>query len=174
MTYNIPDYKRAVIEAEKILDELGYDEPPVSPLEIAEYIGLSVVQNVSLQLPTPTYIENKREIAARLDGLNKTIFVNTQQPPKNMIFAIAHQVGYFVLNKQKVVTDINSVRPLLRGKELLNPNIDEMKEAYHFAANLMVPFDMLKKYRKESNSVLSTIFTVPVTVINYQLQEFRK
>ena len=41
-----PDYNKAQHEAQKTLDALGYSAPPVSPLDVAAFYGLSVVEVV--------------------------------------------------------------------------------------------------------------------------------
>jgi Zn-dependent peptidase ImmA (M78 family) len=167
----LPDFQKAVTEAEKLIDEIGYDAPPISPLEAAEYLGISVMQLDTQPLTAETTPENALLTkSSRLDAKKGQVFVNAQQPPKHQLFTIALQLGYYIFTEHTQTTRGRPKKHVLpRGRELFNPTDKLGKEAYHFAANLTVPEDMLQRYRDQPNTVLSTIFGVPLAVISYRL-----
>lgn len=153
---NKPDYKKASLEAKRVLDENYILGPPVLAYELAENCGLKVFVEVF----------EDSSIAGMLDIDNKTIFVNKHDSITRQSFTIAHELGHWLLHvKQGTMNH----KDFLYRKPLGSPDEDWMeKEANWFAANLLVPSDMLKLYDTYSQDETANIFKVSPSVIGYR------
>ena len=151
-----PDNRKASDEAKRILDENYIAEPPVLVHELAENYGLLVFVNEF----------DNDSIAGELDVENKSIFVNKNDSLTRQAFTIAHEFGHWILHVQN--GDMAKEEILYR-KPLNNPGETWMEqEANWFAANLLVPTEMLKKYEHLSQKEAANIFRVSTSVIGYR------
>lgn len=153
---NKPDFKRAEKEALALLENFGYEKPPINPVDIAEAMGIRV-----------RFVELKGEddkISGFYYAKEDAIYVNRKEFSLRQTFTIAHELGHKVLHKDWL--ESSSYQVLLRD-QTANPKDDpKEQEANAFAANLLVPKFMLDKYAPiASIPELSTLFMVSKPVI---------
>ena len=154
-----PNYQLAQSKAESLLSELGYTSPPISPVVIANHLGLTIVE---AEMP-----ENLKTIAGFLDMESKTIVINQADPTTRQAFTIAHEIGHYVMHKDFIEENPKEYKILYRDP-LLNVKVPIEQEANCFAANLLVPMDILKQYEKFPDSALSVLFQVSQEVIAFR------
>ncbi|HLX54303.1 MAG TPA: ImmA/IrrE family metallo-endopeptidase [Aquella sp.] len=154
------DYKRAESEAQKLLESLGYTKPPVDPLEIA------------IELNIPVKFVNFSDEYNNISGFyyykDNSIYVNKTERPNRQTFTIAHELGHKILHEEWIKSDNYQV---LFREQLAIPSKDpKEQEANCFAANLLVPKEMLIMYKDiASIDELSTLFMVSKPVIRNRL-----
>ncbi len=102
------------------------------------------------------------------------LYVNLQDNASRRRFTIAHELGHWRLHKNELLTNPN--RAILFRIAIGQLNKDPVeKDANIYAANLLVPLDMLKRYRKEKNKEeLADLFDVSTEVIGYRLSLLKK
>ncbi|ALR88178.1 ImmA/IrrE family metallo-endopeptidase [Acetobacter pasteurianus] len=160
-----PDFARARQAAEETLRSLKIIYPPVDPRFIAEALGISV-NYVKFAFPT------SEEISGYIQPDKNQIVVNEELPTNRILFTIAHELGHFLLHKQYVKSHNYNVFPRYNNYPKGKP--PEEVEADIFAANLLVPFYMLKKYENvASTHELAKMFCVSEDVIVNQLYWLR-
>lgn len=159
------DYDKAKRTALEILQRYGYTDPPISPFEVAAYLGLSVREIV---MPV-----EYRNVSGFIDLSQHVIFVNKEDPVNRRAFTVAHEVGHYLLHKDEILSDPYAYQFLYRDATLTNEKALE-KEANYFAANLLVPSTMLEKFKNYSAALLSKLFIVSQEVINYRLKDLEK
>ena len=92
--------------------------------------------------------------------------VNKDDPPNRQRFTIAHELGHYIMQKE-YVKDESKYKVLLR-RPLKDLNYTkEEKEANCFAAYLLVPSDLMEKYKDVSTSISASLFAVSEDVIRY-------
>lgn len=161
MAYDCSEAER---QALNLLREHGIANPPVDPEAIAESLGVRVLY--------ADFGDKHRDLISGLirfqeDG-SASILVNSATSANRKTFTIAHELGHFVMHKEWAKGP-NYVLPRLNGYAATKPR--EEVEADAFAANLLVPTEMLKKYsRVASVYELSKIFVVSEQVINNRLK----
>lgn len=125
---------RAVKEAaNRLLIEQGITQPPVPVEEIAEAVGVRV-----------RYSPFEGELAGMLvrgDG-QAIIGVNSLHHPNRQRFTIAHELGHLLLHKGEVHIDRSFRINKRDGVSSLGGDPEEI-EANRFAAELLIPFEML-------------------------------
>ena len=94
------------------------------------------------------------------------IYVNKHEYPLRQSFTIAHELGHALLHREWARTGNYSVLMRDNGTDHGEPH---EKEANSFAANLLVPRELLDKYRHLSEGDLSKLFAVSVPVIRNRL-----
>ena len=155
-------YHFAQQEAEKLLRDLGYDAPPVSPLDIAASLGLTIAP---VSMP-----DEYKDVAGFLDQPKKTIFINSDETFARQMFTIAHELGHFILHKDIIDENPEQYNILFRNSPFKDDRPME-QEANCFAANLLVPQEMLRKYKRYPNTLLATLFQVSPEVIGYRKKD---
>lgn len=120
---NLKTYTKSDIEQKA--DEIRkYSKTfPISVLEIANALGLSVLQ----------FAPKENGVSGMLDRRTNTIYINQNDSPARKRFSVAHEIGHFVLHKKDgaFISYRNNVSSL--GYEI------EEIEANHFAATLLMP-----------------------------------
>lgn len=122
------DDTRAILQAKKLLIESKAGQTrPINLAIIITELGLKA-----------TYKEDMTDYAL-LNPMDKTIYVlKDNQPIKEKIFAIAHEIGHWVLHSR----DKERPRLNFNGNESLNKVfIEEEKEANAFAFELLMPYE---------------------------------
>ena len=159
-TRAMADFAKAIREAKRILEEFGFEAPPINPVTIARDLG---VQVTFVKLP-PQY----QSVSGFYDSADDAIFVNKAEHPRRMTFTIAHELGHRVLHREWSAS--NDYRVLMRDQSLLTVDPKE-QEANAFAAHLLVPTKMLANYRDiASTEELSKLFAVSMPVIRNRLK----
>ncbi|MCL1816174.1 MAG: ImmA/IrrE family metallo-endopeptidase [Clostridiales bacterium] len=102
------------------------------------------------------------------DGKEYIIFINREAAPNRKRFTIAHEIGHYVLFKEKQAADNNAVLDyvLYRVDDYDFYSVSdkaEEKAANVFAAELLMPIDPLKKLWKEG------VHTIPVLAAKFSV-----
>ena len=156
MVDRLPDYERAEGFAEMTLVQHGLRHPPVIANKIAKAMGFKILNGI--------FPEGKRNIAGFVDIKEKAIYVNAEDPPARRNFTIAHELGHVILRHDFG----DNYKPLYRtpiGNNEIDP---QEKEANCFAANLLVPTNLLLKYIEMPDEIVGKIFGVSKDVIKYR------
>ncbi len=158
------NYQKVKEIATNLLDSFDIAEPIVPVAEIAQRKGLE------LKYFKPDSDENLKKVSGFFNEKTKTIYINSEDPPRRQSFTIAHELGHYILQHQP-----NQVGVLYRYATPIDKEDPLEQEANYFAANLLVPEDMLTKVMKKYNltendgSLLADIFGVSLDVIKYRL-----
>lgn len=152
--------QKAIQESKKILTTFGVDSPPVPLTDIVTSYGLDIVYADFSPLP------QGNEIAGFIDFENKKIYVNKDDPPNRQRFTIAHELGHYILHPDLIKNE-SKYKVLLRRPLNDKKYTPEETEANCFAAYLLVPSELLEKYKDIPNSINSSIFAVSENVIKF-------
>lgn len=111
----------------QLLQECQISNPPVKLSIILRHLGLDVIK------ADPKMIDTKK-ISAFIDLEDKFIVYSDSDPTVRKRFAIAHEVGHYFLDH-------------ITPNHVSNLNSDDPKEieANIFAAELLMPYEWLKK-----------------------------
>ncbi len=162
------DFKRAEQAALQILEEYRISAPPIDPEEIAEKMGV----NVTYAKFGEPYRNEVSGFISFSDNGSAEIVINSDISVNRKIFTIAHELGHYVLHREWAKSD-NYVLPRVNDYNEGKP--DEEREADAFAANLLVPEGLLRKYADISTADdLSEIFLVSNQVIENRLNRIKK
>ena len=94
------------------------------------------------------------------------IFVNKFENERRQRFTIAHELGHFVLHKDKSITSKDII--FFRDE---NTNIEE-QEANNFASELLMPERKIREYIKEGYNTISLLadkFCLSTPAVRYRL-----
>ena len=156
-----PNYEIAKEKAFQVLKDNFINEPPVIAEEVAHRYGLDVKYCVF----KPEY----NDVAGFIDSKG-VIIVNSQEAAQRRNFTIAHELGHYLLGHLKNPEyGVLYRRPI---SQMSSKPIEQ--EANCFAANLLVPEEILKDYIKRcpfaTNQQLGNIFGVSSDVIGFRRQ----
>jgi len=155
-----PDFKRAQDEALKLLASFGYDEPPVDPVRIANDLGVSVV--------FAKFAEADAAVSGFYDPAEDGIYVNSDEYPRRQTFTVAHELGHRMLHLEWAKS--NDYKVLRRDDTERYKDPKEI-EADTFAAHLLVPKSLLRRYYKIATvQQMSDLFLVSAPVIKNRLK----
>lgn len=154
------NFREAQEKAEELLKKYKITEPIVPIFQIAQEEGIELKF-----VKMPQKLENIAGFFYTKKKKN-VIFVNDDDAPNRQTFTIAHELGHYILKHKNY------------GMLPRVPNLTEKtpveQEANCFAANLLVPLDMLievmRKHSltKSDTSLLAEIFGVSEQVIKYR------
>jgi Zn-dependent peptidase ImmA (M78 family) len=154
-----PDYKRAEREAIRLLNASGIFEPPVNPVEIAKSLNVSV--------KFVRFSGESEGVSGLYDSLRDLILVNEEEPGVRQTFTVAHELGHKVLHQEWAKSEAYKVL----WRDLTRQSKDRREqEANAFAANLLMPRQMVNEYRNLSTQTLARIFAVSEPVASYRLR----
>ena len=155
------NYTNAIEKARAVIQDNFIVVPPVRIDEIARNYGLNVIQ--------ANFKNYSREVAGFIDLAKKTIYVNASDSDTRKAFTIAHELGHYLLHLEKLQDPNNKISVLYR-KPIGELNSDPIeKEANCFAANILVPMELLEKYKGEDVNTIAKIFGVSPEVIGYRI-----
>jgi Zn-dependent peptidase ImmA (M78 family) len=159
-TTNRPDYRKVKRVVADILEEYGFEHPPVNPVSIARDKGIDI--NFA------RFGGNFGDVSGFYDPSENAIYVNEQDPPLRQTFTIAHELAHALLHAEWASGDNYKV---FRRDTPENPDDPREKEANAFAAHLLVPRHMLDQYYADlPASDLSKLFAVSVLTIKNRLE----
>ena len=147
----------AIIKAKNIVKNMGL-EPPIDPVEVANNLGLSVVQ-IDMSSSKDYY-----DVAGYIDLESNKIIINKDQTSARKSFTVAHEIGHFLLHKTKIEND-GEYHTLYR-KDLYQSIHSMQREASRFAEHLLVPDDALIIHKNFPNPVLASLFQVSQQLIS--------
>lgn len=157
------DYKLAEKQAKDLLTELGLTKPPINPVDIAQRLGLKVW--------FVTFNGEYDKVSGFYDVGEQAIYVNKDEYPHRQTFTVAHELGHHLLHKEWAQSE--EYRMLFRNEGSSKDPYEQ--EANAFAANLLVPFPMLKQYKElASKTELAELFLVSAPVIEHRLKACAK
>jgi Zn-dependent peptidase ImmA (M78 family) len=136
----------------------NYTSPPVDAERIARLQKLQVL--------FATFNDEVKDKVSAYAEPNRVIYVNSEQPPEHKNYAIAHELGHFLLHPGYV--ESKKYQLLLRNTFGDGKSVEE-KEAEAFAAELLVPRRMLDMLRNKDPESLASLFVAPIEVIRAQL-----
>lgn len=154
-----PDYRHAEREALRLLNRSGIFEPPVNPVDIARTVGVHV--------KFVSFSGESQGVSGLYDPAQDAIYVNQKEPGVRQTFTIAHELGHKVLHEDWAKSEAYKVLwrdPRRQAKDRWE------QEANAFAANLLMPREMVDRYKTFPVSVVATIFAVSESVATYRLQ----
>lgn len=156
----LPDYNRAKSEALRTLRSARIVRPPILPRNLAENYGLSV-----------RFVRFKpglEEVCGFIEFDNDRITVNADHSANRQTFTIAHELGHYILHRELYAADPQAYK-VLRRHPIKAEKDPRETEANTFAANLLVPKDMLDLYGKYADdSELADLFAVSKEVIGFR------
>ena len=155
-----PDYKHAEREALDILHQMGYEEPPINPVEIAKKLGFEVLEAIF----------ERDDVSGMYDYEKKTIYYNHKDAPTRQLFTVAHELGHILLHKEYVSS--KEYRVLLRS-----PHKDDKYEleADAFAANLMMPKFMIDRFKSlGTTKKLASAFCVSLQAMTKRIDSLNR
>jgi Zn-dependent peptidase ImmA (M78 family) len=159
------DTAKAQNAAQEILARCGIFSPPVDPCQIAAKLGLQVVftEFKSNGEPIDT-------VSGFLRADDRTIYVFDRDNARRQLFTIAHEIGHFVMHSEWAKNSTYKV--LLRERFEVHTDPIE-REANEFAANLLMPEQMLSKYYKLTSNVdqLADVFAVSKAAMQRRVRE---
>lgn len=161
-----PDYKRAKETARRVLSENFVTAAPVRIDDIATNYGLKVMYG---ELPP-----DLGNVAGYImvSGDDAIILVDGEEKPTRQNFTIAHELGHYLMHKDKLISQPSI--GILERRPLGVHNNDPVEiEANKFASEVLVPQQLLQKYEGESISTLAKIFAVSTDVIGYRLKDLK-
>lgn len=152
---------QVTMHAEELIKRLrqgGLLNPPVDVYDVAEFLGLEIVEEV-MDDEMSGYIEPRR--SGWVIGVNKFHHPNRQR------FTIAHEIGHFVLHRPtERVVDITFARRLGARDRIEN-------EADQFASDLLMPADEFRRVvtaGEHSLDKLASMFNVSVLAAKVRAQ----
>jgi Zn-dependent peptidase ImmA (M78 family) len=154
-----PDYRQAEREAIRLLNESGIFEPPVNPVEIARSIGVSV--------SFVNFSGASEGVAGLYNPEHDIILVNRDEPGVRQTFTIAHELGHKVLHQEWAKSE--KYRVLWRDPARQNKDRFE-QEANAFAANLLMPRQLVDRFKSLPVGNLAKLFAVSEQVATYRLR----
>jgi Zn-dependent peptidase ImmA (M78 family) len=156
---NRPDYRRAEREAIRMLNEAGVYEPPVNPVSIAKSVGVEV--------KFVNFAGASEGVSGLFDPQKNEILVNRSEPGVRQIFTIAHEIGHKVLHEEWAKSE--AYRVLWRDqRQQTNDRFEQ--EANAFAANLLMPRQMVKQFRNLPLDRMAKIFAISESFASNRLQ----
>jgi Zn-dependent peptidase ImmA (M78 family) len=156
------NFERAIAKAKEVLEEQCLFDPPVIAERIARNYGLQV----RYYKMKPVYAK----VAGFIDPKEKTIAVNGEDPAHRQNFTIAHELGHYLLEHTLHQPEYEVLYRKQHPLAVTGNKPDE-QEANCFAANLLVPSDMLLDYMRFPfvfDWQLAGIFGVSADVIKYR------
>lgn len=132
--------RRAIEAARRVLAKSGPLKAPVDPVEVAERVGLEVVERSKLEL-------HGREVSGLLlRRKGRTIaIVNRDHHPRRRRFTLAHEIGHFLLHpvREAYVDDVGGA--LARDDRSAEGTDLREIEANAFAAELLMPEGLIRE-----------------------------
>lgn len=158
---NKPNFKQCKISADKLLKKYDYTMPPIDPERIAEEEGVDVIY-ADFEEPF------NKSVSGFFDLKQNRIVINKDISDNRITFTIAHELAHHQMH-QEYIKGAN-YKPMPRSNVYLDNKPKEEIEADQFAANLLVPLKMLKRYEKVASvSELASLFFVSEGVIRNRL-----
>ncbi len=147
-------YQIAREKAHSILQMYRITDAPVPVERISKLLGFEVV---------PFDFPDEISAVIRITGKVKVIGVNKNQPETRQHFSIAHELGHYLSGHENFDHGKNTfVDP---NKKYLDPQYRAEQEADEFAAELLMPEALMKKY------VLEEKLEIPALAEKFQVSE---
>jgi Zn-dependent peptidase ImmA (M78 family) len=154
------DIRKAQNLALKVLEDNFIIEDPVDIIDLCKNYGITVV---SATFKDPL-------ISAYIDYDLMKIVVSDNDSRERQRFSIAHELGHFLMHKPKLMEKEEDHFQVEFRKTIVDQDKEEIeKEANAFAAYLLVPPRVFKKFRWASKEEIASLCVVSKQMINYRL-----
>lgn len=155
-----PNYVFVNSRAEDLLEQFRIDDAPIPVESIAKQLGFAVL--------IADFDDAKISGFVRLDP-KMEIILSRSDAPTRRAFTLAHEIGHYILHRDQLEND--SSMAILYRKPIGGEKDPIEKEANAFAATLLVPEFLLRKYHNYdlSESQMASIFGVSTEVMHYRL-----
>jgi Zn-dependent peptidase ImmA (M78 family) len=151
----LTDFQKIREEAQKIIKDNYVTVPPVRIDEIAKNYGLIVLE---------ADLDDSHNVSGFIDIKNKRIILNRRELETRRAFIIAQQLGLYLLHKDKLDQNPDVYAIIHRKPIGAETNVVE-KEVVCFATHLLIPDELLQKYKDYDNNTIAKIFGVPLEVV---------
>lgn len=151
---------KALQKAQEVLRDNLITEAPVDVYEVAK--------NYGIEIRTVDFPEDAADISGVMSPKTDEtaiMYVNRADSEHSRAFTVAHNLGHWLLHRGKVLKDPDST--IFTMKALGTAKGIEA-EANEFAAELLVPRELLRAASREPVSALSDKFGTLKAVIGYQ------
>lgn len=163
VTFKFPDYKHAIAKANELSEVFSF--PPVPVLEIAEENGVNVV--------FANFKEKSETVSGFIDFKKARLYVNRDDMMQRKNFTMAHELGHWILHRDKYTKNPEAYRYLPRFNKV-DKNDPLEQEANKFAAHLLVPdhllIPLIKPVRRTAIVTLANLFYVSRTMMEIRLR----
>jgi Zn-dependent peptidase ImmA (M78 family) len=161
------DWQKSRDTAKEILTKYGITAPPVNVFEIANNEGLQIVY-FRPEVESLDYAA----VSGLLNNHSGTweIFLNANDSPKRQAFTLAHELGHYFLQHKG-----DEYGAYWRDSLYASPKPPQEQEADMFAAELLMPADVLDKFMQDNNltshdsTQLAKVFGVSQTAMTFRL-----
>ena len=155
-------------DADEVRAENFQTTPPIDVYGIARNNGLEIIEK-----HFPSDRSNISGFVTMQGGTGK-LYINLADSPSRRRFTVAHELGHWRLHREELQN--NPERSILFRIAIGQLNTDPIEKAANiYAANLLVPLDLLKQYCNEKNNVeLAELFGVSTEVIGYRMSLIEK
>lgn len=159
-----PNFQNAVRRADKLIRAYNIVSAPVPIVEITEGEGLSIAVT-SLE----EFRIQKSTVCAALLKSQKIILLEKADSAPRRRFSIAHELGHYILHADEL--ENNPELGIFFRAPLEKESNPLEQEANCFAANLLVPTNMLKEWfsKTQNQHQLAEIFAVSSELIGWRL-----
>lgn len=138
-------------KARTLLGKFNFQDIPIDVRALAKKLGVRVIfQDLDDDISGLLVIKNDRP----------TIGVNDAHHPNRQKFTIAHELGHYVLHRDIDDLFIDSKLIYYRDKSSSDGVQQREIEANSFAAEVLMPATLIRKYLKEKEPDLSNEFTM--------------
>jgi Zn-dependent peptidase ImmA (M78 family)/transcriptional regulator with XRE-family HTH domain len=120
--------------AKRILEEVGIKQPPVSPREVADKLGVPVFEWDFPDEISGVFISDEGKVC---------IGVNEAHPRVRQRFSVAHELGHLVLDGEQSFFDFIGVESVPLSESPDHETLE--RKANQFAAALLMPSDWIQK-----------------------------
>ncbi|MBI2011382.1 ImmA/IrrE family metallo-endopeptidase [Candidatus Daviesbacteria bacterium] len=155
---------------EQVLGKIIDLKPPINLAKVLEYFDVSL-SLARFKVPS---------VAGAFDKRLKMIYLSKDEPYKRQFFTAAHELGHLVLNHKKnfdvfyrqQLSEFNGLSAEARAKE---GKASEEKEANYFAASLLMPEELVKKFWNEKKDIelLAAYFGVSRSAAYWRLKNLK-
>lgn len=153
-------------KASKVLSDNHIIEPFVNVFDIADEAGLSIEYR---KMP-----QGNTDVSGFFDSKTRTIYVNVDNSIARRTYTVAHELGHYFLGHQP-----DEYGLYRRNNSYSGTKEEKEKEADCFAANLLMPENMIRKelreypFLKNSIQLLADRFGVSPSAMTYRLINLR-
>lgn len=159
------EFGEAERRAQELIRRHYIQKPPVDPEAIARR------EEISVSYVTFTGAVND-QTSGYIEPTGPKIVVNVDQPAARKTYTIAHELGHFLLHPDYIRSARYQVFPRRDEPDANKP--PEQREADAFAAALLVPMDMLARYRTlASPDELPSLFLVEPELMRERLKRLQ-
>lgn len=148
---------------EKVWLDISREELPVNPVRIADTFGIQIKEK---DLPV-----NISGLIIKHHNMDPIIVVNSNDSENRQRFTIAHELGHYVYKMLHNDEEAEYEYVDYRDENSSNGSDDEEIFANNFAASLLMPGKLVRKYYKKYDKyLLPKYFRVSADAINYRIK----